>query len=172
MLGNLVGANSTEFDPSAVHPVMFDSSLLIMLGMLYNRLTGVAYPPVHKPATRAVTTPSRFTDQDYDAALIHYKQTLNISHDDLEKLVSYVHQSAFRRNLGTRRCASLMNWSVVISGILYWNLILDRRPSPPARLSVGGRILSPVITMVPQMIEVSVFSAMPAKGRRSRSKRP
>ncbi|HRL21223.1 MAG TPA: cytochrome c oxidase assembly protein [Alcaligenes sp.] len=56
------------------------------------------------------------------------------------------------------RLYRLMNWSVVISGILYWNLILDRRPSPPARLSVGGRILSPVITMVPQMIVGAVIT--------------
>ena len=30
------------------------------------------------------------------------------------------------------RLYRLMNWSVVISGFMYWNLILDRRPSPPA----------------------------------------
>lgn len=56
------------------------------------------------------------------------------------------------------RLYRLMNWSVVISGILYWNLILDRRPSPPARLSVGGRILSPVITMVPQMVVGAIIT--------------
>lgn len=29
------------------------------------------------------------------------------------------------------RLYRLMNWSVVISGFVYWNLILDRRPAPP-----------------------------------------
>ncbi|WP_454006858.1 cytochrome c oxidase assembly protein [Alcaligenes sp. Marseille-Q7550] len=56
------------------------------------------------------------------------------------------------------RLYRLMNWSVVISGILYWNLILDRRPSPPARLSVGWRSLSPVITMVPQMVVGAIIT--------------
>ncbi len=56
------------------------------------------------------------------------------------------------------RLYRFMNWSVVISGILYWNLILDRRPSPPARLSAGGRILSPVITMVPQMVVGAIIT--------------
>jgi putative membrane protein len=56
------------------------------------------------------------------------------------------------------RLYRLMNWSVVISGFMYWNLILDRRPSPPAVLSPGGRILSPVITMVPQMIVGAVIT--------------
>src|SRR5690554_5214174 len=50
------------------------------------------------------------------------------------------------------RLYRFMNWSVVISGFMYWNLILDRRPRPPAAMSPGGRVLSPVITMVPQMI--------------------
>src|SRR3546814_13987049 len=50
------------------------------------------------------------------------------------------------------RLYRFMNWSVVISGFMYWNLILDRRPSPPAVLSPVGRIISPVVTMVPQMV--------------------
>lgn len=56
------------------------------------------------------------------------------------------------------RLYRLMNWSVVISGFMYWNLILDRRPSPPAAMSPGGRILSPVITMVPQMVVGAVIT--------------
>ncbi|MBV2179952.1 MAG: cytochrome c oxidase assembly protein [Castellaniella sp.] len=50
------------------------------------------------------------------------------------------------------RIYRFMNWSVVISGLLYWNLILDRRPHPPAVMSAGGRVFSPVFTMVPQMV--------------------
>ncbi|NEN76307.1 cytochrome c oxidase assembly protein [Pelistega sp. NLN82] len=46
----------------------------------------------------------------------------------------------------------LMNWSVVVSGFMYWNLVLDRRPSKPAAMSPRGRILSPIFTMIPQII--------------------
>lgn len=56
------------------------------------------------------------------------------------------------------RLYRLMNWSVVISGFMYWNLILDRRPSPPAVLSPGGRVFCPVITMVPQIIAGAVIT--------------
>jgi putative membrane protein len=56
------------------------------------------------------------------------------------------------------RLYRFMNWSVVISGFLYWNLILDRRPSPPAVLSPGARIISPIITMVPQMVVGAVIT--------------
>src|SRR5690606_26644913 len=51
-----------------------------------------------------------------------------------------------------------MNWSVVISGFRYWNLILVRRPCPPAVLSPGGRIISPVLTMVPQMVVGAIIT--------------
>lgn len=50
------------------------------------------------------------------------------------------------------RLYRLMNWSVVISGFLYWNLILDRRPSPPAVMTPVGRVISPIVTMLPQMV--------------------
>lgn len=56
------------------------------------------------------------------------------------------------------RLYRFMNWSVVISGFLYWNLILDRRPSPPAVMSPGGRILSPIITMAPQMVVGAIIT--------------
>lgn len=56
------------------------------------------------------------------------------------------------------RLYRLMNWSVVISGFMYWNLILDRRPSPPAAMRPGYRILSPIITMVPQMVVGAVIT--------------
>ncbi|HLU15195.1 MAG TPA: cytochrome c oxidase assembly protein [Burkholderiaceae bacterium] len=56
------------------------------------------------------------------------------------------------------RLYRLMNWSVVISGFMYWNLILDRRPSPPAVLSPGGRVISPIVTTVPQMITGAIIT--------------
>lgn len=50
------------------------------------------------------------------------------------------------------RIYRFMNWGVVVSGVLYWNLIMDRRPHPPAGMAAGWRVLSPVFTMAPQMI--------------------
>lgn len=46
----------------------------------------------------------------------------------------------------------LMNWSVVVSGLLYWRLVLDRRSSPPASMTPRGRIISPLLTMAPQIM--------------------
>jgi len=56
------------------------------------------------------------------------------------------------------RLYRLMNWSVVISGFLYWNLILDRRPAPPAAMTPGGRVISPILTMAPQMVAGAIIA--------------
>ena len=56
------------------------------------------------------------------------------------------------------RLYRLMNWSVVITGFLYWNLILDRRPCPPAAMSPGGRVISPILTMAPQMVAGAIIA--------------
>ena len=56
------------------------------------------------------------------------------------------------------RLYRIMNWSVVISGFMYWNLILDRRPAPPAAMTPGGRVISPVVTMAPQMLAGAIIA--------------
>jgi len=50
------------------------------------------------------------------------------------------------------RLYRVMNWSVVISGFMYWNLILDRRPHPPSAMRPWGRVVSPLLTMAPQIV--------------------
>lgn len=54
------------------------------------------------------------------------------------------------------RLYRFMNWSVVISGFMYWNLIVDRRPSPPSAMRPWGRVVSPLMTMAPQ-IAVGIY---------------
>jgi putative membrane protein len=56
------------------------------------------------------------------------------------------------------RLYRIMNWSVVISGFMYWNLILDRRPAPPAAMTPGGRVVSPIVTMAPQMVAGAIIA--------------
>lgn len=56
------------------------------------------------------------------------------------------------------RLYRLMNWSVVVTGFMYWNLILDRRPCPPSAMSPGGRVISPILTMAPQMVAGAIIA--------------
>lgn len=50
------------------------------------------------------------------------------------------------------RLYHFMNWSVTITGLVYWWMLLDHRPAPPARMKAGMRVLSPAITMTPQIL--------------------
>ncbi|MDE2304843.1 MAG: cytochrome c oxidase assembly protein [Gammaproteobacteria bacterium] len=50
------------------------------------------------------------------------------------------------------RLYRVMNWSVTIDGLLFWWLVLDRRPKPPARLAPGVRILISLIVALPQIL--------------------
>lgn len=50
------------------------------------------------------------------------------------------------------RLYAIMNWSMVVDGLLFWFLVLDPRPSPPARVSFGVRMLTTVLVMFPQIV--------------------
>ncbi|CAG4905863.1 cytochrome c oxidase assembly protein [Paraburkholderia saeva] len=50
------------------------------------------------------------------------------------------------------RLYRVMNWSMVIDGLLFWWLVLDSRPAPPARLSPGRRVLVVIAAIPPQLV--------------------
>jgi putative membrane protein len=49
------------------------------------------------------------------------------------------------------RLYALMNWSMVIDGILFWCLVLDPRQAPPARSGFGVRAALAIVVMFPQI---------------------
>jgi putative membrane protein len=50
------------------------------------------------------------------------------------------------------RLYAVMNWSMVIDGVLFWCLVLDPRPKPPARVSYGTRAALSFGVMFPQIL--------------------
>jgi putative membrane protein len=56
------------------------------------------------------------------------------------------------------RIYRFMNWSMLISGFAYWSLVLDHRPHPPGRMTAGLRVLSPAITMTPQILAGAIVT--------------
>lgn len=46
----------------------------------------------------------------------------------------------------------LMNWGMAVDGLMFWWLVLDHRPAPPAHLSPGSRIFLPILVMPPQIV--------------------
>ncbi|GGA20461.1 cytochrome c oxidase assembly protein [Dyella nitratireducens] len=56
------------------------------------------------------------------------------------------------------RVYRFMNWSMIVSGFVYWWLVLDHRPRPPGRMIPGLRVLSPGITMAPQILAGAIIT--------------
>jgi putative membrane protein len=69
-------------------------------------------------------------------------------------LIPAVH---FRAMIDARLYA-VMNWSMVLDGVLFWCLVLDPRPKPPARVSYGLRAALAFGVMFPQILLGAVIS--------------
>ena len=105
----VVLTHTSQFQFSAF-PVLANSALLVLAGMVYNSLTGRPYPHTQAtPTPSATPIGSRFSAADLDAALAHYNQVLDISRDDLETLLHGAESAAYSRNLGQLRCADVMS---------------------------------------------------------------
>lgn len=93
--------------------VLFDVVLLLFIGILYNRLTGRAYPPArHADGTAKSASEGRsspFTEADLDAALKSHNRVIDISRSDLESLLEHAAKAAFQRTLGDLRCDAIMS---------------------------------------------------------------
>jgi putative membrane protein len=57
-----------------------------------------------------------------------------------------------------RNLYAVMNWTMAINGVMFWSLILDSRPKPPARLSHLMRALLILVIELPQMVLGAVLS--------------
>lgn len=98
---------STHFS-SALFPTLANSVLLVLAGVLYNTLTGRPYPHVQR-APQQSSPDARFSQSDIDAVLARYNQVLDISRDDLASLIQQTEMEAYRRGIGTVRCADIMS---------------------------------------------------------------
>lgn len=108
LLAVLSGAHSPWF---ALFPVAVNSLLLLIAGVIYNRLTGRDYP--HQQVAQPARGDSRFTPADLDAALAHYNQVLDVSRQDLAELLTLAEAQAYQRRLGDLKCADIMTREVV-----------------------------------------------------------
>jgi putative membrane protein len=59
------------------------------------------------------------------------------------------------------RLYQLMNWTMVVDGLLFWALALDMRPRPPARISYRARVGLVIAVMIPQALLGSVLTVWP-----------
>lgn len=106
LLAVLLHVTSYRF---ALFPVLANSVLLVLAGIVYNNLSGRMYPHAQRSPVSPPADTNRFSAQDLDAALAHYNQVLDVSRDDLEELLHYAELAAYQRNLGELRCVDIMS---------------------------------------------------------------
>ncbi|HEY6432063.1 MAG TPA: cytochrome c oxidase assembly protein, partial [Acetobacteraceae bacterium] len=56
------------------------------------------------------------------------------------------------------RLYAVMNWTMLADGVLFWVLILDPRPKPPALMSFGGRLVLVMSVQMPQIMLGALIS--------------
>lgn len=96
----------------ALFPVLTDSVLLVLVAVVYNNLTGKAYPYfLHaKPVASEVEAGQ---SKEIDAVLSRYNQVLDINRIDLARLISQVELKAYENKLKAIRCAEIMTTDVL-----------------------------------------------------------
>lgn len=101
--------------------VLADTVVLVLVAMLYNKLTGRRYPHAqhsaqphpHATADAVPTVRLGFKPEDLDAVLKQYNQVLDISRDDLASLFMQTEQRAYQRRFGIIRCADIMSRDII-----------------------------------------------------------
>ncbi|RYF80859.1 MAG: HPP family protein [Comamonadaceae bacterium] len=136
----------------ALFPVLTNSALLVLAGVVYNSLTGRPYPHRQRAAPAAVgPQSSSFTRADFDAALAHYNQVLDISHDDLEGLLRDAQLASWHRTLGELRCQDVMSTRLVTAEFGTsladaWHLLRTHRIKALPVIDRGGRLIG-IVTL-------------------------
>jgi len=113
----------------AVFPVLTDSVLLILVGVIYNNLTGKAYPYFLR--TKPVASQIEIgQSKEIDAVLSRYNQVIDINRADLAALISQVELRAYENKLKGIQCVDIMTPDVVhldvsMSLDLAWKALRD-----------------------------------------------
>ena len=105
----------------AFMPVCLNSTLIVLVALVFNNLTGRRYPHTQQSmlknvhATRDPVPTARlgFTKEDLDAALARYGQVLDISRDDLEEILLETEVQAYGRRFGVVTCGAIMSKDAV-----------------------------------------------------------
>ena len=98
-------------------PVLLGSLLLVLTALLFHNLTGTPYPrklahPASGPHLTADPLPSErngFAEVDLDHALTEFGSVVDVTRDDLQRLLQLTEKHALRRTMGDLRAARIMS---------------------------------------------------------------
>lgn len=99
-----------------VWPVLANSALLLGSALLFNNLTGRAYPHVAQTAAGAPQRPRSVEEDraasDIDAAIANFGQLLDVERSDLEAILRDAQLRAYSRRSGLTTCGEIMTRDV------------------------------------------------------------
>ncbi|MBA1187630.1 HPP family protein [Pseudomonas entomophila] len=121
--GGGVAASLVLADPGLVamgdhvlEPVLLNAVILVTVAVLYNRLTGVRYPKgaaprkdLHHTHDPLPTERVGVTAQDLDQALDELGEFVDVTRDELERIILATEQHALQRSLSGLTAASVMS---------------------------------------------------------------
>jgi len=147
----------TRFDFYALHQFFIDRIQQVVMHHLAPMLIMLAYPlstwraalPIRWRA-RGISAIGRSTPARIAAALLFNPTLATLLFVAL--VLVWLIPRAMTLAMLDWRLYWLMNASMLVSGLIYWGLVLDHRPRPPARMAPGMRVLSPVLSMTPQIV--------------------
>ncbi|HSX89870.1 MAG TPA: HPP family protein [Pseudomonas sp.] len=143
-----------------LQPVAMNSLLLVAVALLYNNLTGHAYPKSRLAKdnghhTRDPLPGDRisFTGDDIDQALREFGEYVDVTRDDLERLIKQTEKHALRRSMGAITAADIMSrdlyWATPDSFIEQaWQTLQEHRLRALPVLEQGSRKLIGIVTLV------------------------
>lgn len=107
----------------ALWPVAANSLLLLAVALLFNNLTGRAYPHVlpkaavgHGTEDPLPSARAGIIASDLDAVLKDYDQVLDVRRSDLEAIILQAQIHAYRRRSGQATCRGIMSRDVIAIG--------------------------------------------------------
>ena len=89
-------------------PVIINAAVLVTIAIAYHRLTGHAYPQRQRAAKAHQLALHRFDPSDLEAALLGYDQALDISREDVERLIEQTELQAYHRLAAQMTCRQIM----------------------------------------------------------------
>ncbi|MDD2049353.1 HPP family protein [Pseudomonas putida] len=115
----LADSSLTALGDKLFEPIMLNALVLVAVAVIYNRLTGVRYPKTAAPRkdlhhTADVIASERVgvSGADLDQALEELGEFVDITRDELERIILATEQHALQRSLGGITAASVMSRDV------------------------------------------------------------
>jgi len=119
----LADSGLTAMGDHLLEPVLLNALILVAVAVLYNRLTGVQYPKGKAPRKDLHHTHDPLPSErvgirgaDLDQALEELGEFVDVTRDELERIILATEQHALQRSLGGITAASVMSRDVQFAG--------------------------------------------------------